>query len=336
MKYLKRFNSIEEYTAFIESGAMIRPNVSCTADGSVFYNPKQPEKALYIEALEDLTVSFTQNNIEYSLDGDTWSELAMGVSTPTIKAGEQVYFRASGLTATSSSGIGSFSSAGRCNVGGNILSMMYGADFEDKDTLVHNYAFNTLFRYLTNLYSAKNLILSANTLTERCYGGLFYQTGIVEAPELPATTLAPFCYANAFDGCVNLVTAPALPATIMADRCYGTMFQNCTSLINAPELPSKHLENQCYGNMFKGCVNLVKAPVLPASVVDSFAYKNMFYGCSKLSYIKALATNIDSSAVQDWVYGVASSGTFVKHPNSSWGTGASGIPNNWTIETATV
>ena len=36
-----------------------------------------------------------------------------------------------------------------------------------------------------------------------------------------------------------------------------------------------------------------------------------------------------------WVKGVSSTGTFVKNPNmTSWPTGVSGIPNNWTVQDA--
>ena len=46
-----------------------------------------------------------------------------------------------------------------------------------------------------------------------------------------------------------------------------------------------------------------------------------------------LATNITASqCLSSWVTLVASSGTFVKHPNmTSLPSGSSGIPSNWTV-----
>ena len=90
--------------------------------------------------------------------------------------------------------------------------------------------------------------------------------------------------------------------------------------------------------MFGGCTSLVKAPTLPATTLADSCYGDMFYGCTKLSYIKCLATDISATnCTSDWVSGVASSGTFVKATSmTSWGTGTSGIPSGWTIETATV
>jgi hypothetical protein len=47
-----------------------------------------------------------------------------------------------------------------------------------------------------------------------------------------------------------------------------------------------------------------------------------------------LATDISEwNCLNNWVDGVASSGTFVKHPDmTSLPTGTSGIPNGWTVE----
>jgi hypothetical protein len=47
-----------------------------------------------------------------------------------------------------------------------------------------------------------------------------------------------------------------------------------------------------------------------------------------------LATDVSASdCLYEWVFGVASSGTFVKHPDmTSLPSGVSGIPNGWTVE----
>jgi hypothetical protein len=62
----------------------------------------------------------------------------------------------------------------------------------------------------------------------------------------------------------------------------------------------------------------------------------MFYNCSKLNYIKAMFTTTPSSSdTGNWVYGVASSGTFVKNKNATWNvTGVDGIPSGWTVVNA--
>jgi hypothetical protein len=60
---------------------------------------------------------------------------------------------------------------------------------------------------------------------------MFYGcTSLTTAPELPATTLASYCYQSMFLGCISLTTAPELPATTLRSGCYRNMFDNCTSL----------------------------------------------------------------------------------------------------------
>ena len=61
--------------------------------------------------------------------------------------------------------------------------------------------------------------------------GLFEKcTVLTSAPELPATILAPYCYANMFQGCTSLTSAPVLNAAMLVERCYNGMFTGCTSL----------------------------------------------------------------------------------------------------------
>jgi hypothetical protein len=64
-----------------------------------------------------------------------------------------------------------------------------------------------------------------------------------------------------FNGCTNLTQAPALPATTLANYCYSYMFRNCTSLTTAPVLPATSLMESCYSSMFYGCtkLNYIKA-----------------------------------------------------------------------------
>lgn len=122
-------------------------------------------------------------------------------------------------------------------------------------------------------------------------------------------TLPSFAFYNMFNGCTSLITAPELPSTTLAEYCYYMMFR-LTSLTKAPELPATTLATSCYYNLFNGCNNL--------------------------SYIKALFTTTPSATYTgNWVYGVASSGTFVKNSSATWDvTGVNGIPTGWTVQTA--
>lgn len=267
---------------------------------------------LTIEAHEDgLTASLSVNACEYCVDGNgNWKTLSAGTATESINSGHILSFRGN-LTPNSSNGIGKFTINKKCNLKGNCMSMLFGDNAADNYSLSgKDCAFYKLF------YGCSNIVnISSNFL--------------------PATTLADHCYNNMFNGCTSLTTAPTLPATTLARGCYGSMFSGCTSLTTAPSiLPATTLAEDCYPSMFFGCRKLTIAPALPATTLKYNCYKYMFYNCTSLNYIKCLATSISASdCTNNWVNGVASTGTFVQNPDmDKWETGVNGIPVNWTVK----
>jgi hypothetical protein len=332
----------------------------------MFYMPiPDPEqKYLTFEALEDgLQIKLSTNDCQYSLDDMTWINLPANTNTPTINRDQKIYFRGN-LTPTTSAGIGTFNISERCNISGNIMSLLFRDNFEGQTDLTgYDYAFYKLFNNCNNIIDASQLILPATTLATYCYNNMFWNcTSLVAAPELPATTLANYCYFYMFSGCTSLVTAPELPATTLvkgcyrsmfdkctsltqapelpattlAESCYYYMFSDCTSLVSAPELPATTLAKECYYGMFNRCTSLTQAPELPAITLEGLCYSNMFSNCTKLNYIKALFTTTPSPLYTlNWVSGVSSTGTFVKNVDATWNVpGAHGIPSGWTVQTA--
>lgn len=150
-----------------------------------------------------------------------------------------------------------------------------------------------------------------------------------------ATSVSSYQFRLLFGNNTHIVNAEklALPATTLASSCYRSMFSNCTALLTSPPiLPATTLASDCYREMFRGCSNLIAAPGLPATTLTTRCYYQLFYSCSKLNYIKCMATSIGANnSHYYWVSGVASSGTFVRARNTNWGSGASGIPSNWTV-----
>ena len=216
------------------------------------------EPPLYFENLSEgaMSISFSTNDVEYSTNGKTWQTLTAGGTTPSVGNGEKIYFRASGLTPTSSSGIGAFSSNAECKVGGNAMSMIYGAAYANKVVISEAYAFNRLFLNMTKLKDASGLILPATTLSSYCYNAMFRGCSSLEsAPKLPATTLSPYCYNGMFLGCSSLVDAPELPATNLVSYCYNAMFLDCTKLAYIKALfltePSASYTNTWLSNVAK-------------------------------------------------------------------------------------
>ena len=132
---------------------------------------------------------------------------------------------------------------------------------------------------------------SANTENARfCY--LFSGcTALSTAPELPAMTLADYCYFYMFNGCSSLTTAPELPAQTLDVYCYAQMFQSCTSLTIAPALPATELKEACYYATFEGCTSLKTAPELNATTLVQGCYQKIFKDCLALENVTMLATD---------------------------------------------
>lgn len=255
--------------------------------------------------------------VEYSFDKTTWQSLGTTSTTAltiNIPAGGKVWLRATANKWCNSD----FSSRYwynyinanlPYNVGGNIMSLLYGSNFIGTERVFPSsewHEFSHLFYDSVsgygNLYSASNLLLPARTLMGRCYSYMFYgNTNLIDAPVLPATTLTDMCYEYMFRDCTSLTQAPELPATTLAVYCYNNMFRGCTSLTQAPELPATTPLERCYQSMFYGCTSLTTVhdfPMPPNGNISngSYCYGWMFSGCTSLVHAPALpATNFNGS-----------------------------------------
>ena len=143
-------------------------------------------------------------------------------------------------------------------------------------------------------------------------------------------------FENLFKYCTRLKNHPTkklvLPATTLQQLCYSSLFEGCSGLTEAPDLPATTVPYGCYWSMFQGCSNLTKAPDLPATAPNRWSYRFMFSGCSNLNSVKCLATDLSvSNCTETWLNGVPSTGTFTKKAGVTWPTGASGIPDGWTV-----
>ena len=297
----------------------------------------------------------------YSLNGGDWTTFT-SATTLSLKSDDKVRVKCV-TDAYNRENFSMFSNSCEYEVYGNIMSLLYGDNFKGQTDLTgKDWAFYGLFIDVYDaLKGAENLILPATTLATGCYSSMFlgcnsltsapqlpattlasgcyeymfqFCNSLTSAPELPATILAEGCYSNMFRNCFTLTTAPELPATILAEGCYSNMFRDCFTLTTAPELPATILARNCYSHMFDSCESLTTAPELPATTLIDYCYSNMFAYCSSLNKITMLATDISQSyGLENWVDGIASSGTFIKHPNmTSLPIGFSGIPSGWTVQ----
>ena len=91
-------------------------------------------KYLTFEALEDGTFKFANKVVSYSVDnGKTWTELPANTSTGTIHQGEKILWKGTNNSYANSDGC--IKSSGRFNAIGNIMSLIYGDDFIENNTL---------------------------------------------------------------------------------------------------------------------------------------------------------------------------------------------------------
>ena len=107
---------------------------------------------------------------------------------------------------------------------------------------------------------------------------------------------ADSCYYDMFYGCTSLVQAPELPATTLAGSCYYDMFSGCTSLTQAPELPATTLTASCYYQMFDGCYNLKYIKCLATNIPP--------YNCT-YNWVHRVSSTGDfyTPAAADWING---------------------------------
>ena len=259
----------------------------------------------------------TKPNLSYSKNGDSWVE--WDYSPISVNEGDVVYFKGINYRISSANrpdelyaeNYSVFYSDCKFNASGNIMSLLYGDDYEGKLSLPP-YCFYFLFNYHTKLTSAYEL-------------------------ELPATNLSHLCYFGIFSQCEYLTTAPKkLPATTVPEYAYASMFQGCTSLTTAPEIFATKLSENCFQQMFQGCTSLNTAPELKATKLEAGCYSQMFRDCTKLNYIKAnFLTEPGGYYTSYWLSGVSSTGTFVANPKAKWTTtierNETTVPAGWTI-----
>jgi hypothetical protein len=143
-------------------------------------------------------------SLEYTTDeGATWNQ--WDFSAVTVNEGESICFRGTNDKTMNNK----FVLTGNWSASGNIMSLLYGDNFEnatfDTSTSKTNKdAFRSLFNNCTTLSDVSELILPDNTTDN--------------------------CYVRMFQGCSYIERAPYLPATIYERDAYGFLFAGCTQL----------------------------------------------------------------------------------------------------------
>lgn len=242
------------------------------------------------------------SNLWYSLDGNNWTAVEKDKGVEFGGAKGSLRLRGKNLNGTASSSVYNYSyitfthSDVKVACTGDIRTLLDWEYYKTVDT--QNARFYNLFDDCTALTSAPEL--PAETLADYCYNSMFYGCSSLQtAPKLPAKMLASYCYSHMFKGCSSLKKAPELPAETLADDCYARMFQDCYALESAPaSLPAKKMASQCYSWMFNGCSSLKVAPELPATELAKNCYCGMFFNCKNLTTAPVLS----ATALVDYCY----------------------------------
>ena len=342
--------------------------------------PKEQPNYLCFTALESGTFTYSIpaamttlniDHVSFSIDGQSWTTLnnidneAASITTPTVNAGDKVYWKGSGQRLANSITVYSnFDSTCKFDVSGNIASLLYEDTFEDFYSAPrYEYMFGLVFSGSKVVHAGK-LVLPVTRVyyTYFLYERLFQNcTELVEcAPIIFANVLACWRYTYSgctklenppifpedltfsvssvffgmFEGCTSLKKTPKLPYPLTGG-CYQNMFRNCTSLTEVDGgLPATTLADTCYQGMFDGCTSLINAPELNAVNAPSSGgsmYKEMFRN-TKINYLKCLM--IPGTDLTRWMTSVpnVSTSIFVKHIDATWTTtGNNGVPTNWTV-----
>ena len=222
MALIQDYNKLLEYTDDIKkvilNGNVVWPTVKPTS-GPDYTEP------FYVENTTDQTesVTFYRYNsyaptfdVYYSLDeGDTWNFCGSTAETFTYRnpAHTKVWFCAETTQWTTQLADPGISIRDCKKVGGNIMSLLYGRNFNGTERTFTGtqYIFSLLFNGNTVLEDASELLLPATTLVQRCYQAMFGETYNSGA-------------------CVSLVKGPTLPDAVRGDGDVTSMFSGCTSL----------------------------------------------------------------------------------------------------------
>ena len=195
-----------------------------------------------------------------------------------------------------------------------------------------------MFTNCTSLKTAPDLyfndIISTNVSNERGCEGMFSGcTSLTTVPVFEADYIHNSGCTNMFINCTALTDVCDLHFNKVGNYACESMFRNCSSLISTPTIIVSEVSDESFHNMFRNCSSLIytKVPNI-YRVMDTF--HSMFAKCRNLRYIEYLApTKNDDYIGTEWVYGVSSTGVFIKYPNAnSWVIGVNGIPSGWAVE----
>lgn len=279
---------------------------------------KRPMDALTVNAIIDSTVKIivfngspTTSGLHYRRNvSDSWKPYSIDTEL-SIKRGQYIQFMNTADTLNSNGNTVRFRMTGLTSVCGDIMSMLNYA------SQCKQYCFSYLLHGNSySLYSCRDLVLSGPAAVYGCYMMLL---------------------GSNFNLHKCMKSLPCPPENI---ACYQYIFNNCQRLEEMPILP-ENFTAWSYIGAFAGCgiylTNGMKTVPLHGEVKGKSAcYRQMLQG-AKINRIEVDFTEWDPSTDDDfnptgnWVYGISTSGVFVKPQQLPTEFGVSRIPSGWTV-----
>ena len=262
MKYIRNFNSQDEYEKYRRLPSSILDNsVSLAGTAINYYDKLYP---FYVEAIDNIVIS--RADFLYSFDGITWTETTTNISVP---AGIRIYLKPENYM-SSAPGTYIKVTEGTYNIGGDFIGGSGNSGSWSGDC----------FAGEEGLISAENLIINGSTYNEdnkkrRITQGLF--EGCINLKKAPKAIFTyskghynngTFSFAQAFKGCTSLEEAP----TILVDLPIGS---------------ASYTSNYYLSQSFYGCSNLKKVEILckTLSTADRLQASDWLSGVSETGLI---------------------------------------------------
>ena len=145
----------------------------------------------------------------------------------------------------------------------------------ENENVYHDISFHKLFANNDKILDSDGILLPANTLSENCYGMMFYGCSLMGGTlyKLPALNLAKMCY-NGMFAHTDIDRAPELMAETSAPLAYQYMFNGCKD-VNSVTMhivesnPYESGDNLCNG-MLQGVADEGTLYVPESDIADYF------------------------------------------------------------------
>lgn len=181
--------------------------------------------------------STDSKTIQYKKNDGEWTSIASntGSSAPSISVvpGDIVVFKGNNNRYYSGSGYNLFGGSATFKAYGNILSLIYGDNYQTETELpsavTSQHNFDSLFWKNSGITDASNIIMPQNT-KNTCYHRMFEDCiNLEKAPALPSATLEPYAYEYMFANCSKLVYVKCLATNMSATNCTSNWLGSVSS-----------------------------------------------------------------------------------------------------------